>query len=164
QGYQSPDEAERACQEGLVAANLAKDPMAQCMLNVRLADIAKLSGRFKSDNSTDCADLRYREALQALEGWDHPTADQSEWRAHWQARIHRKQGSLALFQGNPREALGALQLSAAHFEQHGPPYEQSQLYHSMGWAHSLRGDWDSALDYHQQGLVITKDINQGEET
>lgn len=158
QGMQSPDEAERACREGLAAANLAKDPMSQCMINVRLADIAKLSGRF------DSADQCYREALRILAGWENVTADQDEWRGHWWARIERKQGSLALFRGAPREALSALQHSAVYFEQHERAYEQAQVYHSMGWAQSLVGDWDSALSSHQKGLAIAETVNHGIES
>lgn len=158
QGNQSLDEAERACQEGLTAANLAGDLMSRCVLNARLADIEKLTGRF------DAAALHYREALKELPAWPHPTPVQREWRDHWQARIHRKQGSLALFQGAPAESLRALKVSAEHFERSGPPYELSQLYHAMGWAHSLRGDWDSALTCHTEAMAITQRINQGNES
>ncbi|HLZ25395.1 MAG TPA: helix-turn-helix domain-containing protein [Ktedonobacterales bacterium] len=146
------DGAIAACFEGLRAAEVAEDPMAQCMLFVRLASIEKLRGRF------NVARQHYQDATRVLDSWQAAGGHSAkQWCAHWRERVRRKEASLLLFQGRAKEALRELRQSQCYFAAH--QYELSQVLYSLGWARNLLGDWDEALEHHKRGLEITYALN-----
>ena len=146
-------EAEATCEEGLAAARVAGSRPFEIMLLARLASIKRLSSDYEA------ADDLYQQALDVLQTsadeeltGGRPQPERDRWRAHWQARIQRMQGTLELHQGHPMRALDKLQASLEHF-QGGEDWEElSQVCYELGWAHGLRGDIEAAVSWDRRGL------------
>jgi tetratricopeptide (TPR) repeat protein len=145
-------DAAQACRRGLEAAHSAKDRSIECELLIRLADIEKLRGRFNRARGY------YAQARALADGLDTGSAQSdrgadSEWREYQRARINRKLGNLNLFEGNPYRALSELRAALDHFVSTDDRYQVALVNYSMGWAHSLIGQWDVALKHHTVGFT-----------
>jgi len=145
--------AERSARSALRAALKADDAMLQCRCHARIGDINKIGSRFRD------AKIAYAEAEECL---FRVPAEHADWTAIWQARLSRKRGTLALFQGQPLPACELIQNSIDKLEEIGrattsPSYEFARAYLALGWAKKQMGDVDGAIEAHEMCLIYTRE-------
>lgn len=146
-------EAESKCVEGLVWANDVAAERFRAMLLTRLGSIKRVQSDYEE------ADTRYAEALAVLDEWEREDAAtdadrdaRHAWRGYWRARVQRMRGLVELFKGRPVEALEKIRPSFEHFKRSQRHDELSQVLYAHGWACSLRGEFEQAKSWNQQGL------------
>lgn len=79
------------------------------------------------------------------------------------ARVNRKLGTWFLFQGEWQAALPLLEESLKSFQRLQEKYESSYAHNSLGWAYSLKGKWDDAVEQRRRALELTEELNQERE-
>jgi tetratricopeptide (TPR) repeat protein len=146
-------EAEAKCTEGLVWADDAASERFRVMLLSRLASIKRLQSDYEE------ADCRHEEALGVLDAWQEADAGgepelsaRQAFRDHWRARIQRMQGLVELFKGRPVEAVERLRPALEHFTGGTHHDELAQALCALGWASSLRGEFEEAIYWNRKGL------------
>lgn len=137
--------AEQALSNSEIFAERSGDKRAIATSAVHLASLYKNTGRLeKAKAQYDIALMRFQELKDDR---------QIAW-------VERRIGTWYLFQGLWSEAEPFLKRSLLTFERIGNGYEAAQTLNGLGWACSLKGDWDAAVAQRRKALALTQETNQ----